>query len=573
MTLIAYIKTVWNGKLIPPAMATDLNHGETGIKAATDVLDLETDAGRALTQGANAVAQKTTLGLENVTNTSDTNKPVSTEQQTALDLKVDKVTGYALSKNDLTDALKTKLDGIESGAQVASAARLSTTATGEAEVTAAPSHWWVLVGGALKRMTHAGWTELVLFATGKTNGATGYTLAGGTSSKTLTVDADASTSNVPTSTGKAFADASATALGTGITAAAVRRAGSTDADIGRVRYFVGAANAGLVLPAGGTWSYHGTRRGPTMQIIGAPYPITNMGAGAIAALDNQYFAFIDAYNDKLSTYKFDGAVFSLVGNQLTISGHNYPAMKALSSTTVALYDGGNKTLAKYSWNGTDWTLVGNKLTISAMGDYAGITMLDAATIALVEGTVNELRTYAFDGTNWAQVGSGLAIAACNNPAMCALSATRVAYVDQGAHLIQIYDWSGSAWSLQAGALNITGCTLSALAKISSTNFIEMDSTNKKIREYSYATGAVVQVGAGVAITGAGTPALGYLQPTFAPFGYIILGDATLDILTAWYYFGDMGREFEEIAGVAAGGTMVGEAVDGYYWSARITKEA
>nr|DAR22712.1 MAG TPA: Putative tail fiber protein [Caudoviricetes sp.] len=45
-------------------------------------------------------------------------KPVSTAQQTALDKKVDKVTGYGLSKNDFTDILKNKLDGIAEGAQV-----------------------------------------------------------------------------------------------------------------------------------------------------------------------------------------------------------------------------------------------------------------------------------------------------------------------------------------------------------------------------------------------------------------------------------------------------------------------
>ena len=38
--------------------------------------------------------------------------------QNALDLKVDKVTGKELSENDFTDILKTKLDGIESGAEV-----------------------------------------------------------------------------------------------------------------------------------------------------------------------------------------------------------------------------------------------------------------------------------------------------------------------------------------------------------------------------------------------------------------------------------------------------------------------
>ena len=48
---------------------------------------------------------KSQVGLSNVENTSDANKPVSTAQQTALDLKVDKITGKGLSTNDLTDML------------------------------------------------------------------------------------------------------------------------------------------------------------------------------------------------------------------------------------------------------------------------------------------------------------------------------------------------------------------------------------------------------------------------------------------------------------------------------------
>lgn len=61
---------------------------------------------------------KGNIGLGNVDNTSDANKPISTATQTALDGKVDKVTGKGLSSNDFTDALLTKLNGIESGAQV-----------------------------------------------------------------------------------------------------------------------------------------------------------------------------------------------------------------------------------------------------------------------------------------------------------------------------------------------------------------------------------------------------------------------------------------------------------------------
>ena len=48
--------------------------------------------------------------MSNVDNTSDVNKPVSTAAQTALDLKVDKVTGKGLSTNDFTDTLKTLLE-------------------------------------------------------------------------------------------------------------------------------------------------------------------------------------------------------------------------------------------------------------------------------------------------------------------------------------------------------------------------------------------------------------------------------------------------------------------------------
>ena len=60
---------------------------------------------------------KSDVGLSKVDNTSDADKPISKATQTALDKKVDKVTGKGLSTNDFTTAYKNKLDGIESGAQ------------------------------------------------------------------------------------------------------------------------------------------------------------------------------------------------------------------------------------------------------------------------------------------------------------------------------------------------------------------------------------------------------------------------------------------------------------------------
>ena len=61
---------------------------------------------------------KEQVGLGNVNNTSDADKPISSATQTALDKKVDKVTGMGLSQNSYTTAEKNKLSGVESGAEV-----------------------------------------------------------------------------------------------------------------------------------------------------------------------------------------------------------------------------------------------------------------------------------------------------------------------------------------------------------------------------------------------------------------------------------------------------------------------
>lgn len=85
-----------------------------GITAGAQVNTVTSVAGKtgAVTLG------KGDVGLGNVDNTSDANKPISTATQTALDKKVDKVDGKGLSTNDYTTTEKNKLSGIEAGAQV-----------------------------------------------------------------------------------------------------------------------------------------------------------------------------------------------------------------------------------------------------------------------------------------------------------------------------------------------------------------------------------------------------------------------------------------------------------------------
>ena len=57
---------------------------------------------------------KANIGLGNVNNTSDVDKPISTAVQTALNNKVDKVSGKGLSTNDFTNAYKQQLDTLDS---------------------------------------------------------------------------------------------------------------------------------------------------------------------------------------------------------------------------------------------------------------------------------------------------------------------------------------------------------------------------------------------------------------------------------------------------------------------------
>ena len=59
---------------------------------------------------------KSAVGLGNVDNTSDAAKPVSTAQLAALSLKVDKVAGKGLSTEDYSTAEKSKLAGVDAGA-------------------------------------------------------------------------------------------------------------------------------------------------------------------------------------------------------------------------------------------------------------------------------------------------------------------------------------------------------------------------------------------------------------------------------------------------------------------------
>ncbi|KAA6348667.1 hypothetical protein EZS27_003900 [termite gut metagenome] len=81
-----------------------------GIAAGAEVNTVASVADRT----GDVTLTSTDVGLSNVDNTTDLDKPVSTATQTVFDTKVDKVAGQGL----MTEEEKTKLSGIETGAEV-----------------------------------------------------------------------------------------------------------------------------------------------------------------------------------------------------------------------------------------------------------------------------------------------------------------------------------------------------------------------------------------------------------------------------------------------------------------------
>lgn len=69
-------------------------------------------------QNGNVQIAKADIGLGNVDNTADADKPISTAAQEALDQKVEKVPGMGLSQNSFTDTEKEKLGALPTGAEL-----------------------------------------------------------------------------------------------------------------------------------------------------------------------------------------------------------------------------------------------------------------------------------------------------------------------------------------------------------------------------------------------------------------------------------------------------------------------
>ena len=95
-------------------LASLVNYDDTEVKE--DISDIETSLNSHKSDTTNPhQVTKAQVGLGNVDNTSDANKPVSTATQAGLNNKVDKVDGKGLSTNDFTDSEKTQISANKAG--------------------------------------------------------------------------------------------------------------------------------------------------------------------------------------------------------------------------------------------------------------------------------------------------------------------------------------------------------------------------------------------------------------------------------------------------------------------------
>lgn len=92
------------------------NNGEAADAAATgeaiNAVQKNVDAHTERENNPHKVT-KAQVGLSNVDNTADADKPISNAVFDALEKKVDKIEGKSLSENDFTKDLKEKLEGLE----------------------------------------------------------------------------------------------------------------------------------------------------------------------------------------------------------------------------------------------------------------------------------------------------------------------------------------------------------------------------------------------------------------------------------------------------------------------------
>lgn len=236
--------------------------------------------------------------------------------------------------------------------------------------------------------------------------------------------------------------------------------------------------------------------GAEWSLLGTALSVSGVAAPAISAMSNTDIAFYDSGNQQLRCYRFDrsSSSWSLVGSGLAIASTVTTAKLAtLNATDVALINRIDAAgvaplrsqLSTYRFNGSTWSLVGSQLMINDTYLLPCIATLSGNTIALHDHN-NLLHTYQWSGSEWSKIGGSITTLD-GTPSLTALNGTDVVWISSIHGTLRLYRFINNAWSLvsEVGGNQITTGSFMALSALNGTDVAIHSATQTRLYTYRF----------------------------------------------------------------------------------------
>jgi len=182
---------------------------------------------------------------------------------------------------------------------------------------------------------------------------------------------------------------------------------------------------------------------------GSPFSIGS--STFICPLDGLDIAVVDTTADTLSTLRWGGSSFSVVGNALSIGALEFGIFK-FSSTRVATLNVTNDEVLVYEFDGTDWTQIGNAFSLTFLGTARGCNLGD--NLCAIHDNSAGFAKYSFDGTDISKVGNTFADTA-DFGSLAPLTGDRVGLFNSGSDEIETIDFGGTNWTQTGNSFAIS----------------------------------------------------------------------------------------------------------------------
>lgn len=187
-----------------------------------------------------------------------------------------------------------------------------------------------------------------------------------------------------------------------------------------------------------------TKTGTTLSVSATGVRLAAMSGGSLALLDNG--------GDSLTTYRFDGSVWTKDGSVKNITGMVNGDVATLSSTKACVADESSGLQMYEFTSGTGWA--GNGAAYALSGSKPVVVALSGSVVAARAGS-GALQAYEFDGAAWAPVGAGVTVTS-NECRLIAVGRGDVGVQDVTTNTVQVYRFDGEAWTVVSAPMTLGG---------------------------------------------------------------------------------------------------------------------